>query len=393
MKKIKELEETTVENAELTPSKNTTQGPQESPQGSPQERPQSNPFRTERMKDDTLRPSALKNFLGQEAIKQRIEVTLTATKIRNGILPHQLLAGPPGLGKTTLAQILATEMGRELRITSGPSLEKPGDLAGTLVGLKEGDVLFIDEIHRMPSVVEEFLYPAMEDQKLDILVGEAGGTSKTIRIPLAHFTLIGATTKPGSLSGPLRSRFQTIHKLEPYTSEELAQIASASAERLGITLHTEAAQELARRARGTPRIVNNHLLWVRDYALAASQQHQEGKPKDPSIIDPETAAAALTMINVDASGLDPTDRNLLEKLVLAFKGGPVGLSSLAVACGEDPQGVEEMNEPYLISQGYIKRTHNGRVALGKAYQALGITPPITIAGGATLIGDLFSETS
>lgn len=309
-----------------------------------------------------LRPEKLDRFLGQEAIKRRIAITLAATKSRGETLPHQLLAGPPGLGKTTLAQILAREMGSKIRITSGPSLEKPGDLAGTLVSLEAGDILFIDEIHRLSPVVEEFLYPALEDRKLDILV-ETDQTPRSIRIDLQPFTLIGATTKPGNLSAPLRGRFQTIHKMELYTTPELAAIVSQSAETLGMALHPQAADEIARRSRGTPRTANNHLLWIRDFASAV---------KESSTIDPATAVEALQEIQIDENGLDPTDWKILRTIVQIFKGGPVGLQSLAVSCGEDIASIEDMHEPYLISEGYIKRGPQGRTATDKAHTLVGI---------------------
>jgi holliday junction DNA helicase RuvB len=305
----------------------------------------------------SLRPDKLKHFLGQEAIKSRLSITLKATKGRGECLPHQLLAGPPGLGKTTLAQILAHEMGCDIKITSGPSLEKPGDLAGTLVSLEENDILFIDEIHRLSPVVEEFLYPAMEDRKLDILLDE-GGATKTMRINLKPFTLIGATTKPGALSAPLRSRFQTIHKMEMYTNEELKSIVLQSAEKLDVVLHEKAAKAISKRSRGTPRTANNQLLWVRDYVAAV---------QDSKLIDEETTLAALKEIDVDEHGLDSTDRKILETLVTTFKGGPVGIASLAISCGEESSTIEDIHEPFLISEGYIKRSATGRIALKKAF--------------------------
>jgi len=311
-----------------------------------------------------LRPTSLKDFMGQEEIKERLKITICASKSRKECLPHQLFAGPPGLGKTTLATILAQEMGTEIKITSGPSLEKPGDLAGTLVGLEEGDILFIDEIHRLSPVIEEFLYPAMEDRKLDILVESDQGT-RSIRIDLKPFTLIGATTKPGSLSSPLRSRFQTIHRLELYNNKQIQEIAMRSAEKLKVALHPDAASEIAIRARGTPRTANNHLLWARDFGLA---KHQT------DILDRELVLKALEAIGIDYGGLDKTDRKILEKLCENFKGGPVGLSSLSVACGEDPLAIEEMHEPYLIAEGYLKRTPQGRIALNKTREMFGLAP-------------------
>jgi Holliday junction DNA helicase RuvB len=300
----------------------------------------------------------LEGFIGQEETKKRLKITLEACKHREDILPHQLLAGPPGLGKTTLAQILAAEIGATLKITSGPSIEKPADLAGTLVSLEPGDILFIDEIHRLHPTVEEFLYPAMEDRKLDILL-DSNGTAKTMRLDLNPFTLIAATTKPGKLSAPLRSRFQTIHKLELYTTNELAEIVKNSSEKLGLDMTQAACQEIAQRSRGTPRTANNHLLWTRDYALSCL-----GK----TTIGGEDAKQALQEIGIDATGLDKTDRKLLETLCRTFKGGPVGLQTLAVSCGEDPESLEDMHEPFLIAQGYIQRSPQGRIATEKCFK-------------------------
>lgn len=309
----------------------------------------------------SLRPDTLGGFLGQKALKHRLGITLKAAKTRGEILPHQLLAGPPGLGKTTLAQILANEMEAEIHVTSGPSLEKPGDLAGTLLSLKEGSVLFIDEIHRLSPVVEEFLYPAMEDRKLDILIDKDGKTD-TLRMDLNAFTLIGATTRPGNLSGPLRSRFQTIHKLELYDAESLTEIVEQSAQKLGCKIQKSAAEEIARRARGTPRTANNHLLWVRDYAQAID---------NTTHISHKITQEALREIGIDQEGLDPTDRRILSVLVENFKGGPAGVNSLAVACGEDPGSLEDVHEPYLIAQGYLRRGPQGRVATDKTKRLFG----------------------
>jgi Holliday junction DNA helicase RuvB len=305
-----------------------------------------------------LRPQTLDDFVGQKDLKKRLSITLDACLQRQDILPHQLLAGPPGLGKTTLAQILAHEINAKITITSGPSLEKPADLAGTLVGLEKGDVLFIDEIHRLSPVVEEFLYPAMEDRKLDILIDTEGG-QKSLRIDLQPFTLIGATTKPGRLSAPLRSRFQTVHKLELYQTEELAQIVHDSAKKLDLQISHTACLEIAKRSRGTPRTANNNLLWTRDYVLSLAQTQK---------ISTEQAKKALEEIHIDENGLDATDRKIIKTLCQTFKGGPVGLNSLAISCGEDPETVEDIHEPFLISEGYLKRTPQGRMALEKSFK-------------------------
>ena len=305
-----------------------------------------------------LRPQSLADFVGQKDLKKRLSITLDACLQRQDILPHQLLAGPPGLGKTTLAQILAHELHAKITITSGPSLEKPADLAGTLVGLEKGDILFIDEIHRLSPVVEEFLYPAMEDRKLDILIDTDTG-QKALRIDLQPFTLVGATTRPGRLSAPLRSRFQTLHKLELYQNDELAQIVHDSAKKLGLEISHSACLEIAKRSRGTPRTANNNLLWTRDYVLSLSQTQT---------ISTEQAKKALEEIHIDEHGLDATDRKILQTLCQTFRGGPVGLNSLAISCGEDPETLEDIHEPFLISEGYIKRTPQGRMALEKSFQ-------------------------
>jgi Holliday junction DNA helicase RuvB len=306
----------------------------------------------------SLRPKRLGDFVGQKDLKKRLTITLDACLHRQDILPHQLLAGPPGLGKTTLAQILAEELQAQIKITSGPSIEKPADLAGTLVSLEKGDILFIDEIHRLNPVVEEFLYPAMEDRKLDILI-EAEGGQKSLRIDLQPFTLIGATTRPGKISSPLRSRFQTIHKLELYQTDELAEIIHKSATKLGLEIEGNACIEIAKRSRGTPRTANNNLLWTRDFVLSESQTET---------ITTQSAQKALEEIQIDENGLDATDRKILKTLCQTFRGGPVGLNSLAISCGEDPETLEDMHEPFLIAEGYIKRTPQGRMALEKTFQ-------------------------
>jgi Holliday junction DNA helicase RuvB len=306
---------------------------------------------------DSLRPQTFEEYIGQENTKEILKIAIYSAKTRQKPLPHQLFSGPPGLGKTTLAQIIANEMGSNVKITSGPTLEKPGDIAGTLIGLEKGDILFIDEIHRLHPTLEEFLYPAMEDKKLDILIPGENGSNKTLRIDLADFTLIGATTKPGSLTGPLRSRFQTQHKLEPYSLKELTQIVINTAARLPYKIEETAAEEIARRSRNTPRIANNHLLWVRDFCITEARE----------TITKTLAKTALNKIGTNDTGLTKTDTALLHALVTQYNGGPVGLQTLALACGEDAAGVEEIQEPYLIQNQFIKRTAQGRVALEKAY--------------------------
>lgn len=341
-----------VENSHRMDNKSSTQPPKEYPNTCGDGEPPS------------LRPETLNDFQGQSELKKRILITLEASKSRKECLPHQLFAGPPGLGKTTLATILAKEMGAEIKITSGPSLEKPGDLATTLVSLDAHDILFIDEIHRLSPVIEEFLYPAMEDRKLDILVEGEGGP-KSIRIDLKPFTLIGATTKPGNLSSPLRGRFQTIHRLELYNLQELQEIVVQSAKKLSVGIDPDAALEIAIRSRGTPRTANNHLLWVRDYATAKLKTNHISK---------SCALEALDAISIDKEGLDPIDRKILDTLCKVFGGGPVGVQSLSVACSEDPASIEDMHEPYLISQGYLKRTPQGRVASSKTRKLYGLKP-------------------
>lgn len=314
--------------------------------------------------DISLRPPMFSEFAGQEKVCQRLELMVQAAQQRGDVLDHILLSGPPGLGKTTLAHIVANAMGVKIKNTSGPTIEKAGDLAGLLTGLERGDVLFIDEIHRLQPAIEEYLYPAMEDYRLDIIIDQ-GPNARSIRLNLPKFTLVGATTRSGMISAPLRSRFGMNCRLDYYTADELQKIVIRSAGLLGIDTDPAGALEIAARSRGTPRVVNNLLRWVRDYA----QVHAGNR------ITQEVADRALSMLEIDRDGFDEWDKRILETLVLKFRGGPVGLNSLAVAIGEDAGTLEEVHEPYLIMQGYIKRTPQGRVAMSAAYKKLGVTVP------------------
>jgi Holliday junction DNA helicase RuvB len=309
----------------------------------------------------TLRPSVFADFTGQVKVKERLEIAVQAARQRGEAIDHILLSGPPGLGKTTLAYIIARAMGTNVKSTSGPTIEKAGDLAGLLTNLEEGDVLFIDEIHRLQKTIEEYLYPAMEDFKLDIIIDQ-GPNARSVRLNLPRFTLIGATTRSGLLTAPLLGRFAVRERLDYYVAEDLQRIVVRSARLLGVEIDEKGAHEIARRSRGTPRIANNLLRRVRDYA----QVKGDGR------ITAAVADKALAMLEIDRNGLDEMDKRILESVIVKFGGGPVGLNSLAVAVGEEPDTIEEVYEPYLIMEGYLQRTPQGRAATELSYQKLGL---------------------
>ncbi len=309
--------------------------------------------------ETSLRPQRLTDYIGQEKIKEQMEIYIEAAKTRGDALDHVLLYGPPGLGKTTLSEIIANEMGVHIKVTSGPAIEKPGDMAAILNNLQENDLLFIDEIHRLNRQVEEVLYPAMEDFAIDIMIGK-GPTARSLRLDLPHFTLVGATTRAGLLSAPLRDRFGVIQRLEFYTVDELALIITNSARRLGVKIDGQGAKEMGMRSRGTPRIANRLLKRVRDYA----------EVRYDGVITEEIAMEALDIMEVDKFGLDNVDRNMLITMIEKFDGGPVGLDTLAATIGEDSGTIEDVYEPYLLKNGFINRTPKGRVVTDKAYQHL-----------------------
>jgi len=329
--------------------------------------------RDEEVYDRAVRPKTLADYVGQPAVKSQMEIFIAAARKRGDALDHVLIFGPPGLGKTTLAHVIANELGAGFKQTSGPVLERPGDLAALLTNLQENEILFVDEIHRLSPVVEEILYPAMEDFQLDIMIGEGPG-ARSIKIDLPPFTLVGATTRAGLLTSPLRDRFGIVQRLEFYGHDDLQRIVSRSAGILGVPIDEAGAARIAGRSRGTPRIANRLLRRVRDYAEVKAQG---------SITD-EVARAALDLLDVDPQGFDPMDRRLMLAIIEKFDGGPVGVESLSAALGEERGTIEDVIEPYLIQQGFIMRTARGRVATRNAYQHFGLTPPTMERGGGNL---------
>ncbi len=314
--------------------------------------------------DNSLRPTQFCDFPGQDKEKEKLQLYVAAAKQRQEALGHLLLSGPPGLGKTTLAYIIANEMGSTIKSSSGPAIEKPGDLAGLLTALQEGDILFIDEIHRLNNTVEEYLYSAMEDYFIDIMLDQGPG-ARSVRLNVAHFTLIGATTRQGMLTSPLRSRFGMSCRLELYSPEDLQTIIKRSAGILNVEIEDAAAYEIARRCRGTPRVANSLLRWARDYAQIKGNRD----------ITHQIADAALKMYDIDEDGLDSMDNRLLQLIIEFYHGGPVGLKTLAVAVGEEERTIEDVYEPFLIQEGFLMRTPQGRVAAPRAWQKLGLKPP------------------
>ena len=314
--------------------------------------------------DNKLRPTDFDGFVGQQKVRDRLMLAVEAAKARGESLDHVLFSGPPGLGKTTLSYILGEAMGVNVKTTSGPVISKPGDLAGLLTTLEQGDIVFVDEIHRLAKTVEEYLYSAMEDFAIDIMIDQGPG-ARSVRLELPHFTLVGATTRIGLIAAPLRARFGLVNRLDYYTPAELAEVVRRSAAKLGVEIDGDGALEIARRARGTPRIANNLLRRVRDYAQI----------KAGNFITGEVAKDSLGLLEIDPNGLDDMDRRILETVCVKFAGGPVGLSTIAVSVGEEPDTIEEAYEPFLIMEGYIERTPKGRVATAQAFARLGLEPP------------------